>query len=509
MEKKQIRPFETGLGIRNIGFLLSLSSLSSRLESKWILNQILEYSIQSEIVLVLFVIMIIKKEGIRLPTIYAILLEFVLQFYRYDQQYSWKIIANTNIDHIFMVFLTGLVIVHFILMYISPVYFQIPVTGSLKVGYTVKNIDDIQFAIFYPTNDEYQPKKNLPYFSNVDKYLDTLAYFTYRYPREFKVDHVPAPLLKISLGPLLRTQMMDVIANANLAVLKNKYPVMMYSHGFNSHMNLQATFCKDLASKGVIVIAPMHRDEDFIAKIKEYPVPLNRFKEVMNESVIKRKNDIQKIITFVLDPSKKFLSYFPNGNELRDSFQPREQIIMCGHSYGGLTSLATSLDDPRIYTTIVLDPAMSLFDEDEKYIKLLKTPQKKPFLILCSENFHKRFPLFSQREHIQTFLKSQKNYKNAILAAELKEFGHGNFVDMAFFIPFELQQLREDILKVKEVSNFYLMLNKLVEYFIYESQSTFINFEQIHMQNVVSQFEELTKNILEYKKKNFLYQFEI
>lgn len=47
---------------------------------------------------------------------------------------------------------------------------------------------------------------------------------------------------------------------------------------------------------------------------------------------------------------------------------------MCGHSYGGMTSLLASLEDPRIYTTIVLDPTMNIFSDDSHYQKLLTTP---------------------------------------------------------------------------------------------------------------------------------------
>lgn len=49
---------------------------------------------------------------------------------------------------------------------------------------------------------------------------------------------------------------MGVIANAKLANLSNKYPFMIFSHAYCSQMNFSAALCRDLASKGVIVIAP-------------------------------------------------------------------------------------------------------------------------------------------------------------------------------------------------------------------------------------------------------------
>lgn len=178
---------------------------------------------------------------------------------------------------------------------------------------------------------------------------------------------------------------MGVIFNAKLARLDNTYPVMIYSHGLGSTMNLQASLCKDLASKGVIVIAPHHRDEIYLQNSFKNHGCLTDFLANMNKSVDYRKQYIGHIIDYVLSPSKELLKTLVNAEELTCHFEVRRQIMICGHSYGGLTALLTSLEDPRIHTTIVLDPVMNVFDNNSD---LLKKVYSKPFLILCSDNFH-------------------------------------------------------------------------------------------------------------------------
>ncbi len=50
---------------------------------------------------------------------------------------------------------------------------------------------------------------------------------------------------------------LDVKAEATLSVPTDReMPVMVFSHGLGSHPNLHASLCKDLASKGVVVIVP-------------------------------------------------------------------------------------------------------------------------------------------------------------------------------------------------------------------------------------------------------------
>lgn len=60
---------------------------------------------------------------------------------------------------------------------------------------------------------------------------------------------------------------MGVINNANLLLHSAEYPLVIFSHGLSSHKNYSASFCKDLASKGCIVVSLAHKDEDYLAKI--------------------------------------------------------------------------------------------------------------------------------------------------------------------------------------------------------------------------------------------------
>lgn len=64
-------------------------------------------------------------------------------------------------------------------------------------------------------------------------------------------------------------RLLGVINDAKLKIHKTKVPLVLFSHGISSHKNYSASFCKDLASKGCIVISLSHKDEDFVGKLSE------------------------------------------------------------------------------------------------------------------------------------------------------------------------------------------------------------------------------------------------
>ena len=59
-----------------------------------------------------------------------------------------------------------------------------------------------------------------------------------------------------------------------------------------------------------------------------------------------------------------------------------DKLIMCGHSMGGITSIATAAKDDRIKAVLTMDPWLWPYKES---IQVLKPKKKMPFLHLLSE----------------------------------------------------------------------------------------------------------------------------
>lgn len=98
------------------------------------------------------------------------------------------------------------------------------------------------------------------YLPDIDNFLHNTSFITEIAPIELKLHHIPLFILTFFVKPLLKKQKMGVHKDANLVVLPHEMSIMLISHGFASHMNLHSSLCRDLASKGVIVISPQHDD---------------------------------------------------------------------------------------------------------------------------------------------------------------------------------------------------------------------------------------------------------
>lgn len=61
------------------------------------------------------------------------------------------------------------------------------------------------------------------------------------------------------------------------------------------------------------------------------------------------------------------------------------KLVMCGHSFGGMTAIAVSKKDPRIAACATLDPWLYAY---EKEIKEQNMGLNIPFFVTCTEYFH-------------------------------------------------------------------------------------------------------------------------
>ena len=134
----------------------------------------------------------------------------------------------------------------------------------------------------------------------------------------------------------------------NADAKQDTFPLIVFSHGFAGHRRQTTHLMSHLASHGYVVISPDHIGNTLLDIMglagkmqgKGFSNVMDLFQSFMQN----RPQDARVCIDEML--SKTF-----------DLNIDKEAIGICGHSFGGWTSLATSMNDERIKAVIPLAPA--------------------------------------------------------------------------------------------------------------------------------------------------------
>ncbi|EAS02085.1 platelet-activating factor acetylhydrolase plasma/intracellular protein (macronuclear) [Tetrahymena thermophila SB210] len=481
MKDKELRGFEFILIANQMLSIFKLSEPKVINDIPW-LKFLDDYQFLSIWAFLICFIGYYKIDGIRINVITVILAEICIILQEYN------IISYGYRSYNMMAGLT-FVLLSMIVYYTFPVLRLLLTTGTFKnIGFVYKEISGTEVSVFYPTDEKYAKKYDVSYMP-YPGYFDTLNFI---FKRQLGIRIAPPKwLIKIS-GQVMVKKMMGVINNANLKILSSKMPIVIYSHGLSSNRNYSASFCKDLASKGCIVISLQHKDEDYLEKISLPPKELD-FVNAMHQAMIRRKEQVKQVLDFAFDKNK-LATLFKNQEQITafNSLKLNDKAIICGHSYGGQTAVLCGLDDDRIFATIALDPVMSIFDLPS-FKPLIERQVNKPFLVLTSDNFNKNFGWYKQKEGLSKWLSHNTNSKNLLLASRMKNTYHVDYIDAALFQPRELQILRKDVYSPNTVSMNLIMINKLAEFFIFEALKSPENFDS---QKILDKFDDMCKNAI-------------
>ncbi len=171
------------------------------------------------------------------------------------------------------------------------------------------------------------------------------------------------------------------VQGADVSMLKGKFPVVLFSHGFGGYRGQNLSQMEELASRGYVVVSIEHT---FCASAVEFPDGRivyfdDEFKQKPNpdrEALDKRYDELARLwaadASFVIDQLEKI-----NATK-GDAFAGKldlDKIGMFGHSFGGATSGEMCLKDARVKCGINMD--------GRPYGDSRVQGVKQPFMVLC------------------------------------------------------------------------------------------------------------------------------
>ncbi|PIK42123.1 putative platelet-activating factor acetylhydrolase-like [Apostichopus japonicus] len=162
--------------------------------------------------------------------------------------------------------------------------------------------------------------------------------------------------------------------NAPLASSESPFPVIVFSHGLSSCRTTYCCICIDLASHGFIVAAAEHRDESacisyyiknnnsdgkFVKElVKHKKAPHDDF-ELRNYQVKQRAEECIATLDTLTDmhDGKEVENIMPDKfdfTQLQGKLD-LDRVAICGHSFGGGTSIVAMSKDSRFKCSVPLD----------------------------------------------------------------------------------------------------------------------------------------------------------
>ncbi|ACL76569.1 alpha/beta hydrolase family protein [Ruminiclostridium cellulolyticum] len=176
--------------------------------------------------------------------------------------------------------------------------------------------------------------------------------------------------------------------DAKLSGKQEKYPLLIFSHGYGAFRNANTFEVEELASQGYIVVGIDHTYDAAATVFSDGRVAeLNQDTQKMFYSgsvdAMDKHNEIWvKDVEFVLDTVEKInkkdpLNHFTGKIDL-------DKIGMFGHSYGGATTAQVLMRDPRVKAGINMDGYLygsSIPD----------TGVSKPFMMMDADDSMKMF----------------------------------------------------------------------------------------------------------------------
>lgn len=161
------------------------------------------------------------------------------------------------------------------------------------------------------------------------------------------------------------------------STIKQKYPVVIFSHGFGCTRNNNTAHCENLASHGYVVVGIDHTYSCEITRFPDGRQVEMAIKDYSLPEKIERRKECVADVCFVLDQLEKFNRC--DSGSLLESKLDLDNVGMFGHSLGGIVTIQMCRCDSRIKSGISLDGPLFKLDETESF--------GKPFMFMLAETF--------------------------------------------------------------------------------------------------------------------------
>jgi dienelactone hydrolase len=224
---------------------------------------------------------------------------------------------------------------------------------------------ELMVKVYYPAKKNNSKPYN-HYFHNSPELIKLFAKF-YNMP-DFMFDHLN----------LIKTNSKD---DLKISEKEQSYPVVLFSHGGGTTMEVQTSQSEDLASHGYIVVAI---DHTYVSAATVFPD-----RTVWHREATTDFNTVEpaEIITQIMAEDSKFvidkLEEMKVG-KMDSIFKGKlnlEKIGAIGHSLGGAVAYNLAINDSRVKAAIDLDGRVFIAPEVE-------ARNVAPFLMLANDRYH-------------------------------------------------------------------------------------------------------------------------
>ncbi|EGR31476.1 hypothetical protein IMG5_108686 [Ichthyophthirius multifiliis] len=447
-----------------LDFLLCIFLIFNSIRDIYIIRKLGSKQIQQKFLssenlnqLITFILLFITKyhyEGFKLSVI-LILLSFTnLQWLKYVQyQYISFCISY------------GLLLISLLyVLYKLPIYHFPEPLGSYQIGLKQMAIRDkfhTKVSVYYPCIFNEKSKKYTKWCQteNYQRSMhESMKYFPLVLPwLIFKImtDFVQKVYVKNS-------------PNAKIIQQEKKFKVIIFSHGLAGHRQSYSIFTNDLASKGYIVFSPDHYEDispqELINAIKnKNDNNMNIVKQIRNQQLNDRQQQIAQLIKVI-----------KNKQQMEELFESRisldvENIVLMGHSFGGVTATQSAFLDKEIKAVIGLDPW--LYPQDDQ---LLDLKYKNPILYINTESFAIKNPQYQLIQKCQQIYQAAGDSQNNKIIGFLKNSDHVSMTDICFIIPQEsvlIQMIRQTENLVEITQQTRILVSLFLEKMVFGNQS--------------------------------------
>ena len=267
-----------------------------------------------------------------------------------------------------------------VLAYVLPVFTFPRPTGSYAVGITYFHLTDanrpdpflahttrkreLMVKVYYPAKPD-DTKPFSPYFHDSLPLLRAFAGF-YQMP-SFLFDHLR----------LVKTYAKD---NLPVSEAQSTYPVVLFSNGAGTSMEVETSQSEDLVSHGYIVVAIEH---PYVSAATVFPDRIVTAHEATTD--FKTPEPAEPITQIMADDDKFVMDQLGEMNvgRMDATFKGRlnlAEIGAIGHSVGGAVAYNMAIHDRRVKAAINLDGTV--------YITPKRATAIAPFLMLANDRYH-------------------------------------------------------------------------------------------------------------------------